>query len=94
MHSEQGVPLAPNVLIVMEIEKKLQYINHAEGKKRLFDAIVLNEANIIHTSVERSVYCKGARAWNSQPWTDNNRPRHEAFKHHQKVTMERKSLKT
>ena len=33
-----------------------QYINNAEGKTGLFDAIVLNEARIIRTSVERSVY--------------------------------------
>ena len=34
--------------------------NNAEGKTRLFDAIVLNEARIICTSVQRSV-------WNSLP---------------------------
>ena len=56
-----------------------QYINNAEGKMRLFDAVVLNEARIICTSVERSVYCKGARAWNSLPPTEKNLPCHEAF---------------
>ena len=52
----------------------------------LVDAIVLdlNEARIIRTSVERSVYCKWARAWNSLPPTERNLPCHEAFKHHQK----------
>ena len=39
-----------------------QYINNAEGKTRPFDAVVLNEARIVRTSVERSVYCNGARA--------------------------------
>ena len=61
-----------------------QYINNGEGKTRLFDAVKLNEARIIHTSVERSVYCKGARAWNSLTPTERNLPCHEAFKHHQK----------
>ena len=61
-----------------------QYINNAEGKTRLFDAIVLNEAKIKRTSAERSVYCKGARAWNSLPPTERNLPCHELFKHHQK----------
>ena len=61
-----------------------QHINNAEGKTRLFDAEVLNEARIIRTSVERSVYCKGARAWNSLPPTERNLPCHKAFKHHQK----------
>ena len=60
-----------------------QYINNAEGKTRLFDAIVLNEARIIRTSVERSVYCKGGRASNSLPPTERNLPCHELFKHHQ-----------
>ena len=49
-----------------------QYINNVEGKTRLFDGIVLSEAKIIHTSVERSVYCKGARALNSLPPTKRN----------------------
>ena len=65
-------------------KKSTQYINNAEGKTRLFDAVVLNEARIIRTSVERSVYCKAARAWNSLPPTERNLPCHEAFKHHQK----------
>ena len=51
---------------------------------RLFDAIVLNEARILRTSVERSVYCKGARAWNSLPPTERNLPCQKAFKHHQR----------
>ena len=33
-----------------------QFINNAEGKMRLFYAIVLNETRIILTLVERSVY--------------------------------------
>ena len=37
-------------------------ISNAEGKTRLFNVIVLNQARIIHTSVERNVYCKGAKA--------------------------------
>ena len=61
-----------------------QYIYNTEGKTRLFDAIVLNKSRIIRTSVERSVYCKGARAWNSQPPTERNVPCHGAYKHHQK----------
>ena len=60
--------------------------NNGEGKTRLFDAIVRNEARIILTSEERSVYCKRARAWNSLPPTERNLPCHEAFKHHQKNT--------
>ena len=43
-----------------------QYINNAEGKPRLIEAIVLNEARVLHISIERNVYYKGARAWNSQ----------------------------
>ena len=39
-----------------------QYINTAEGKPRLINAIVLNEARILRISVERNVYYKGARA--------------------------------
>ena len=61
-----------------------QDINNTEGKTRLFDAIVLNEARIIHTSVERGAYCQGARAWNSLPPTDRNLPCYKLFKHHQK----------
>ena len=61
-----------------------QYVNNAEAKTRLFDAIVLNEARITRTSVERSGYCKGARAWDSLPPTERNLPCHELFKHHQK----------
>ena len=61
-----------------------QYINNAEGKTRRFDAMVLNEARIICTSVERIVYCKGARAWNSLPPTERNLQCHELFNHHQK----------
>ena len=61
-----------------------QYINNAEGKTRLFDSVVLNEAKIIHTSVERSVYCKGARARNSLPPSERNLPCHELSKQHQK----------
>ena len=57
-----------------------QYINNAEGKTALFHAIVLNEARIIRTSVERSVYCKGAKARNSLPPTERNCPCHELFK--------------
>ena len=64
-----------------------QYINNAKGKTILFYAVVQNEARIIRTSVERSVYCKGARAWNSLPPTERNLPCHEAFKHHQKCNV-------
>ena len=48
------------------------------------DFLMLNEVSIIRTSVERSVYCKGARAWNSLQPTERNLPCLEAFKHHQK----------
>ena len=64
-----------------------QYVNNAECKMRIFDAIVLNEAKIICTSVERSVNCKRARVWNRLPPTERNLPCHEAFKHHQKCNV-------
>ena len=60
-------------------EESPQYINNAEGKTRLFDAIVLNEARTIRTSVEGIVYCKGDKAWNSLPPPEKNLPCHEAF---------------
>ena len=63
-----------------------QYINNAKGKKRLFDAIVLDEARIICTFVERSVYCKGTKSWNNLPTTERNLPCHVAFKHTRNVT--------
>ena len=58
-----------------------QYINNAEGKTRCFDA------RIIRTSVERSVYCQGARAWDSLPPTERNLPCYEVFKYHQKCNV-------
>ena len=57
-----------------------------------FYAIVLNEARVIFTSVEKSVYCEGATAWNSLPPTENNLPCHKAFKHHQKGNVKEKTF--
>ena len=69
----------------MNILKYLSCIYHGnEAGYNIFDAIVLNEARIIRTSVQRTVYCKGARAWNSLPPAERNLPCHEGFKHHQK----------
>ena len=81
------IELLPNshlLNFMHEWKKAPQYINNAEGKTRLFDAIVLNEARIIRTSVESSVYCEGARAWNSLPPTEISIPCLEASKQHQK----------
>ena len=75
----------------LDVSMKNHYsITNTESKSRLSDAKGLNEANIVHTSVERSIYCKGAIiTLESLPLAFRNLSCHEAFKNHQKHNVKK-----
>ena len=47
---------------------------------RLFEAVIVNDVRANKKAVERSVYCKGARAWNALPASIRNIQTYDAFK--------------
>ena len=54
------------------------------GHTRLFDAVVFDNVTPNKMAVERSVYCKGALAWNELPPGVRNMQTYDFFITHQK----------
>ena len=51
---------------------------------RLFEGAVLNTVVAKRKAAERSIYIKGAAAWNALPASIRNLPSYQIFKYHQK----------
>ena len=63
---------------------KQNHQNSMSGRTRLFDAVVFDNVTPHKTAVERSVYCKGAHAWNKLPAGVRNLQTYDMFKNYQK----------
>ena len=90
LHIETGIPLLKDrrhmhLLNYMYKRKgKQNHQNSMSGRTRLFDAVVFDNVTPHKTAVERSVYCKGAHAWNKLPAGVQNLQTYDMFKNYQK----------
>ena len=90
LHIETGIPLLKDrhhmhLLNYMYKRKgKQNHQNSMSGRTRLFDAVVFDNVTPHKTAVERSVYCKGAHAWNKLPAGVRNLQTYDMFKNYQK----------
>ena len=90
LHIETGIPLLKDrrhmhLLNYMYKRKgKQDHQNSMSGRTRLFDAVVFDNVTPHKTAVERSVYCKGAQAWNELPSGVHNIQTYDLFKTYQK----------
>ena len=65
------------------MHKRKNHIHYQVARPRntrLFEAVIVNEVRANKKAVERSVYCKGARAWNALPASIRNIQTYDAFK--------------
>ena len=60
------------------------YIENAQVNTRRHDAVMVKSVKANYTLVERSIFCKGAKEWNSLDLNQRNIPTFERFKAFQK----------
>ena len=82
-----------HLLNLMYKRKETQvHTNSSSGRTQLFDAVVRDTEHQVKTTVQRSVYVKGALAWNSLPAGIRNRMPIMNFKSHKKHELPKKTL--
>ena len=59
-------------------------VNISQKYTRLLDAPVLDTIRVVRTAADRSIYVKGALAWNQLPAGVRNMQSYAAFKFYQK----------
>ena len=90
LHIETGIPLLKDrhhmhlLNYMYKCKGKQNHQNSMSGRTRLFDAVVFDNVTPHKTAVERSVYCKGAHAWNKLPAGVRNLQTYDMFKNYQK----------
>ena len=62
----------------------VHYIDNTQAPTRQHDAVKVKDIRVNFTTVEKSVYCKGAREWNGLCVADRNIQDFKKFKEKQK----------
>ena len=65
-------------------KNNINYLANQGRNTRLFEGAVLNTVVAKRKAAERSIYIKGAAAWNALPASIRNLPSYQIFKYHQK----------
>ena len=97
LHVDSCVPLLSDrrsyhLCNFMYMHKESQcHKSSSSGRTRLFDAVVMNEPKV-SAQTARSVYVKGAKAWNKLPSGIRNVQTRTQFKQYQKHEMTKKTL--
>ena len=98
LHVDSRVPLlsdrrSSHLCNFMYMRKESQcHKSSSSGRTRLFDAVVMNDEPKVSAQTARSVYVKGAKAWNKIPSGIRNFQTLTQFKHYQKHEMTKKTL--
>ena len=90
LHVQTGVPLLENrrrahlLNFMYKRKNNINYLANQGRNTRLFEGAVLNTVVAKRKAAERSIYIKGAAAWNALPASIRNLPSYQIFKYHQK----------
>ena len=90
LHVQTGVPLLEDrrrahlLNFMYKRKNNINYLANQGRNTRLFEGAVLNTVVAKRKAAERSIYIKGAAAWNALPASIRNLPSYQIFKYHQK----------
>ena len=93
LHVQTGAPLLEDrrrehlLNFMYKRKNNINYLANQGRNTRLFEGAVLNTVVAKRKAAERSIYIKGAAAWNALPASIRNLPSYQIFKYHQKCWL-------